>query len=113
MTLRQRKFIDGVLAGLAPGEAAKEAGYKGHDAQRALMANAEVKAAIHLARQGSAVTRENVLKELGRIGFAGAGEKTSDRLRALEVLCRVLGLYERGAGEQTEKVVIVEDLGKD
>ena len=111
MTGKQRKFVDAVLAGMTPGEAAKAAGYKGRDAARQLGANPEVCAAISLARQGVQVTRENVLEELGRNAMSRE-EKTSDKLRAIEVLCKLLGLYDRVGVESHEQVVIVEDMAQ-
>lgn len=61
------------------------------------------------------VTEENVIDELAEIAFDdGCNDggnlvvKTADKLRALEMLYKYLGLGERGGS--AEGVVIVEDV---
>ena len=56
------------------------------------------------------VTEENVIAELAGIAFDGCGlvVKTADKLRALELLYKYLGLGDRGGG--VDKVVIVDDV---
>lgn len=62
------------------------------------------------------VTEENVIAELAGIAFDdGCGDgcnlvvKTADKLRALELLYKYLGLGDKGGG--LDKVVIVDDVG--
>lgn len=64
------------------------------------------------------VTEENVIAELAGIAFDdGCGDgcnlvvKTADKLRALELLYKYLGLGDKGGG--LDKVVIVDDVGGD
>ena len=61
------------------------------------------------------VTEENVIAELAGIAFddgcndgCGLVVKTADKLRALELLYKYLGLGDRGGG--VDKVVIVDDV---
>lgn len=60
------------------------------------------------------VTEENVIAELAGIAFddgcddGGLVVKTANKLRALEMLYKYLGLGDRGGG--LEKVVIVDDV---
>lgn len=60
------------------------------------------------------VTEENVITELAGIAFddgcddGGLVVKTADKLRALEMLYKYLGLGEKGGG--LDKVVIVDDV---
>jgi len=61
------------------------------------------------------VTEENVIAELAGIAFddgcndgCGLVVKTADKLRALEMLYKYLGLGARGGGG--DKVVIVDDV---
>lgn len=116
MTNLQGKFVELVLQGLEPKEAARQAGYRGRSAPWRLMADPEVIAALKLGREGKLVSSENVLLELGRIAMGeasdenGAALKMGSKLRALEVLAKVLGMYDRGVGGDGE-VVIVEDVG--
>ena len=57
------------------------------------------------------VTEENVIAELAGIAFDDgccSVVKTADKLRALEMLYKYLGLGDRGGG--VDKVVIVDDV---
>ena len=61
------------------------------------------------------VTEENVIAELAGIAFddgcndgCGLVVKNADKLRALELLYKYLGLGDRGGG--VDKVVIVDDV---
>lgn len=61
------------------------------------------------------VTEENVIAELAGIAFDdGCNDgcdlvvKTADKLRALEMLYKYLGLGDRGGG--VDKVVIIDDV---
>lgn len=57
------------------------------------------------------VTEENVIAELAGIAFDDGCSlvvKTADKLRALEMLYKYLGLGDRGGG--VDKVVIVDDV---
>ena len=57
------------------------------------------------------VNEENVIAELAGIAFDDGCDlvvKTADRLRALEMLYKYLGLGDRGGA--TEGVVIVDDV---
>lgn len=109
MTEKQSAFVKGVLSGLEPVKAARAAGYQGHDAARALKKNPQVSAAIALAQKSARPSRDNILAELGRIALSRE-EKTGDRLRALEMLCRLLGLQDGCGMDLPEPVVIVEDI---
>ena len=61
--------------------------------------------------------KESVIRELGRIAFgeasdaAGAEVKMASKLRALELLGKHFGLFDKTATEGDAPVVIVDDLG--
>lgn len=64
------------------------------------------------------VTEENVIAELAGIAFDDGCDdgcnlvvKTADKLRALELLYKYLGLGDKGGG--LDQVVIVDDVGGD
>lgn len=62
--------------------------------------------------------RAGVLRELGRVAFAAASDasgaevKLASKLRALELLGKHFGLFDRAAPEGEETVVILDDLGE-
>ena len=59
---------------------------------------------------------DQVIEELGRVAFSpaddgsGSALKYSNKLRALELLGKYLGMFERQ--EQTSAVTIVDDIGR-
>ncbi|MCK9210342.1 MAG: terminase small subunit [Ignavibacteriaceae bacterium] len=56
---------------------------------------------------------ENIVKELKKIAFANAdGEKikTSDKLKALEMLGKYLGMFDKGKEQMTVNIMINSNL---
>src|SRR5574342_539747 len=81
MTPRQRRFVDEYVLTLSPRQAAIRAGYSPRSASEQgsqLLRHPEVRSAIERATNAAAarlqLTRERVLYELARIGFANMGE---------------------------------------
>ena len=101
---RQTRFVRAYLSGADAAEAAAQAGYSPARARRqgkALLAHPAVAAALaeaaakaeaeKAAAEGAArVSRERIEKELARIAFAGAEVRDGDRLRALEMLTKLV-----------------------
>lgn len=64
------------------------------------------------------VRRESVLQELAQVAFGTAGDgsgaqlKYSNKLKALELLAKLLGMFDPESMNGAEPVVIVDDLGE-
>ena len=124
MTARQERFIREYLVDLCASKAARRAGYsvknarsigcrllKREDIQR------EVAKAMETEKQDTALRREQVIEELKTVAFGAASDasgaelKVAQKLRALELLGKHLGLFEGIGARQLPKVEIREDIG--
>ena len=124
MTGRQERFVREYLVDLCASKAARRAGYsyknarsigcrllKREDVQR------EVAKAMDAEKQDAALRREQVIEELKAVAFAkasdssGAELKVAQKLKALELLGKHLGLFEGIGARQLPKVEIREDIG--
>lgn len=102
LTERQKRFVEEYLVDFNARQAAKRAGFSEHTAGRQgtrLIATPHVKAEIEKRRQvlqkKTGITQEQVLKELAEIAFAkDLPLKGSDKMKALEMLSRHLGLLD-------------------
>ena len=102
LTPRQARFVKEYLVDLNGTQAAIRAGYSAHTANEQstrLLANVHVKTAVQAgaAKQHERVdlTAQKVLKELLGVGYAEIAAtdiRVADKLRALEVLAKHLGL---------------------
>ena len=97
MTERQRRFAEAYSAGADAAQAAAQAGYSPDRAKRqaeALLRRGDVAEAIEALRRkrGGAVTMERIRRELAQIAFSegGGAARDGDRLRALEMLTKLL-----------------------
>lgn len=98
MTERQRRFAEAYSAGADAAQAAAQAGYSPGRAKRqaeALLRRGDVAEAIEALRRkrGGAVTMERIRRELAQIAFSEGGKdgaRDGDRLRALEMLTKLL-----------------------
>ena len=55
-------------------------------------------------------TEGQIVKELEQIAFGREGERTADKLRALELLSKLLGLFSEKEGKAYGEVTILDDL---
>ena len=124
MTGRQERFVREYLVDLCAARAARRAGYsvknarsigcrllKREDVQR------EVAKAMDVEKQDAALRREQVIEELKAVAFAkasdssGAELKVAQKLKALELLGKHLGLFEGIGARALPRVEIREDIG--
>ena len=124
MTPRQERFIREYLVDLCGAAAARRAGYSPKSARyigcRLLKVpeiQMEVARAMEQQSKDAQVRREQVLQELKAVAFgeasdaAGAALKVAQKLRALELLGKHLGLFEGIGARQLPRVEIKEDIG--
>lgn len=100
LTLQQHKFVKEYLTDFKGKQAAIRAGYspKTADQQASrLLKLAKVKAVVEKGMKDHAdrlqITTDKVVAELGRIAF-GNPERDSDKLKALELLGKHLGMFQ-------------------
>jgi hypothetical protein len=112
---RQARFVEEYLIDLSATKAAERAGYSAKSAKSLgsrLLSRPAVAAAIHEARIRRSslveVRQEEVLRELQLIAYRET-ERTGDRVRALELLGRHLGMFTDRL-EMTTSKVRLEDL---
>ncbi len=99
LTPKQRRFVEEYLVDLNGTQAAIGAGYSKRTAQEQssrLLSNVMVRRVIDAATEAlserTEVTVERVVNELSFVAFEGE-HKTSDKLKALELLGRHLGMF--------------------
>ena len=124
MTGRQERFVREYLVDLCAAKAARRAGYSLKNARsigcRLLKredVQMEVAKAMELEKQDATLRREQVIEELKAVAFApasdssGAELKVAQKLKALELLGKHLGLFEGIGARVLPKVEIREDIG--
>ena len=123
MTARQERFIREYLVDMCASAAARRAGYA-HKSARSigcrLLKRPEIQRKVAFAleqeKEDCALRREQVLQELKAVAFApasdasGAELKVAQKLKALELLGKHLGLFEGIGARQLPKVEIREDV---
>ncbi len=114
---RQEQFCTEFLRDFDPDAAARRAGYQGGGAGTRLLGRPEVRSRIGALRaaeapdtQDAAPERRRVLHELSVLAYGGGEGKPSERLRALELLGRYLGLFAENAGGPDGAPVIIDDV---
>ena len=117
LTSRQRRFADACLAGQAPDDAYRAAGYREQNAvaaARRLLKVPTVQAYMHEqdgAKDCRVADSDEILRFLTAVLRGEAGSE-KDRLRAAELLGKRQGLFsEKSTSESSCEVVIVDDLG--
>lgn len=116
MNRRQEVFIQEYLVDLNGAAAARRAGFSPKHARATacrLLKNPEVKAAIDAAlekrRQETEISAKRVMDHISGIAFAEAqGAAVSNKVRCLELLAKLLGMFDTGGN--VEPVTVVEDL---
>lgn len=114
MTDKQKKFIDEYLVDLNATQAAIRAGYSPKTANEQGAQNL-VKLSIPIAQamaeqsKRTGINADRVLRELARMGFADSEQitewnmKGADRVKALELLGKHLGLFQDNLAVTVEK----------
>lgn len=114
LTPKQQRFIDEYLLDLNATQAAIRAGYSHKTANRIATENLSkpvIKAEIDRRRsemqQKLHITQEDIVKQLHSIGFANlspAELEFKDKLKALDMLIRLLGYDKAGDKEAIDKL---------
>ena len=123
LTEKQKLFVQEYLVDLNATQAAIRAGYKEKAARSVGAENLTkpdiqkaIQSAIKERQDRTGITQDRVLKELGKVAFADANDssesdlKYSNKLKALEMLGKHLGIFERPEKTTDEGVQIVDDL---
>ncbi len=99
-TEKQNRFIneypvdlDGTKAAIRAGYSEKTAAQQASRLLRNVNIQNAIKEKLDKRQERTEITADKVLKELGSIGFNAGGERTADRLKALELIGKHLGMY--------------------
>ncbi len=124
LTPKQQRFVEEYMVDMNGSAAAVRAGYgpKGasSSAYRLLNLPHVAQAVRENMRQRSlklSVTQVDVLEQLRSIAMgeasdaSGSALKVSNKLRALELLGKHLGMFEGSGGRERENICILEDVG--
>lgn len=120
---RQKRFCDEYLIDLNATQAAIRAGYSAKTAEQMgykLVQKSSVQEYLQKRlserSERTEITQDMVLNELKKVGFAKAADYTdadlkySNKLRALELLGRHVGLWDKStASDGSEEVQIIDD----
>ena len=115
---RQRRFVELYRTGGDAAEAAARAGYSPRRARRQgreLLQRPEVAAALGPGKdgRGPGVSQEKIVRELERIAFAGGEVRDGDKLRALEMLTKLLPSDDGADGARTGVVILPEIMAEE
>lgn len=123
LTGKQKRFVEEYLVDLNATQAAIRAGYREKTAGQIGFENLKkpeiqeaVAKAIQERQARTEITQDRVLSELGRVAFADADDgaesslKYSNKLKALEMLGKHLGIFDRLDKVTSEGVQIIDDL---
>lgn len=117
LTDKQKRFCEEYLVDLNATQAAIRAGYKNSDVGRRLVTKSHVSAYIEKLRQEqqqrTQITADAVLGELAKIASTKGVEITGkEKLKALELLGKHLGLFTSGSDNSATLDKLDEVLGK-
>lgn len=126
LTEKQKRFVAEYLMDLNATQAAKRAGYSanraselGYQLLQKTTVQEALKDALQERSERTGITQDAVIEELGKVAFADAADYTdavlkyANKLKALELLGKHLGLFEReGRKEDAGEVKIVDDIAE-
>ena len=117
LTARQERFVQEYLVDLNATQAAARAGYKNAEKGRQLVTNGNVSAAIQKAKaerqKRTEVTQDYVIEKLKEIADKPASDcmesdlKYANKLKALEMLAKHTGVFDKQDNSSTDSVVKV------
>lgn len=131
LTTKQERFVEEYLVDLNATQAAIRAGYSSKTAEQMgyqLLQKTSVQKALREAiderSKRTGITQEKVIEEIGKIAFAKAHDysdadlKYSNKLKALELLGKHLGMFDGKSGQDAEKTnnllhAVKESAGED
>ena len=106
LTCRQQLFCAEYLVDFNATQAAIRAGYSektaasiGHENLQKTGIVERIRQLQELRNKRTQVTADRIIEELAKMGFAQQGVKDSDKLKALGVLAKIQGLFEKKAGQ--------------
>ena len=105
LNTKQKKFCEEILVDDNATQAAIRAGYPKRSASSMGYENLKkpeirtyISELVKARKQRTQVTADRVLEELAKIAFANEGEKTGDKLKALDVLAKHVGINKQYHG---------------
>ena len=117
LTAKQERFVQEYLVDLNATQAAARAGYKNAEKGRQLVANSNVSAAIQKAKaerqKRTEVTQDYVIEKLKEIADKPASDfpesdlKYANKLKALEMLAKHTGVFDKQDNNNVDSVVKV------
>lgn len=117
LTAKQERFVQEYLVDLNATQAAARAGYKNSEKGRQLVTNSNVSAAIQKAKaerqKRTEVTQDYVIEKLKEIADKPASDcqesdlKYANKLKALEMLAKHTGVFDKQDNSNTDSVVKV------
>lgn len=123
LTEKQKRFVEEYLVDLNATAAAKRAGYSEKTADRIgpellgkTCVSAAIQEAIKKRQKRTQITQDRVISELGKVAFSDADDgsesslKYTNKLKALEMLGKHLGIFDRMDKAPNEGVQIIDDL---
>lgn len=114
LTAKQLVFIEEYLIDLNATQAAIRAGYSKKTAQQVgsqnlskLVIQTEIQKAMKQRSERTGITAIKILDAIAEIGFADFSEdiRASDKLRALELMARHLGMFDNNVNSQRPCII--------
>ena len=114
LTVKQRTFIQEYLIDLNATQAAIRAGYSKKTAQQVgsqnlskLVIQTAIQKAMKQRSERTGITATKILEAIAEIGFADFNEdiRASDKLKALELMARHLGMFDNIAKSQRPCII--------
>ena len=116
LTAKQKKFVEEYLIDLNATQAAIRAGYSTESAKEIGCENltkpnvkVEIDKAIAERSRRTGINQDRVLRELAKIAFVNPGDeiKLCDKLKALDLLGKHLGIYDKKDAEDKNLTITI------